>query len=299
MRAVRFAEYGGPDVLDVDQVEPPHAGPGQVRLAVRAAGVNAMDWKVRAGYLRQMIELSLPAGTGIDASGTVDEVGDGVAGVRIGDALFGSGTATYAEHAVLDSWAAVPAGMSFEEAAGFPVPVETAQRILELVGARAGQTLLVSGATGGVGTAAVQIAVARGVRVIGTASTAHQQLLTSLGARATTYGPGLLERVRALAPDGVDAALDVAGSGIIPELVDLTGDPTAVVSIADFTAGEHGAQVSGGVGDRPAAFAEATRLWQAGALSIPVQHSFPLEEAGAAQALSEDGHVTGRLVITP
>lgn len=96
MRAVRFAEYGGPDVLSVQEVERPRAGPGQVRIAVRAAGVNAMDWKIRAGHLRRMMELSLPAGIGIDAAGTVDQVGDGVDGVSLGDAVFGSGSATYA-----------------------------------------------------------------------------------------------------------------------------------------------------------------------------------------------------------
>lgn len=298
MRAVRFAEYGGPDVLRVDEVELPHAGPGQVRIAVRAAGVNAMDWKVRAGHLREMIETALPAGTGIDAAGTVDEVGNGVEGVSLGDAVFGSGSAAYAEHAVLDAWSAIPDGLSFQEAAGFPVPVETALRILDQVGVQAGQTLLVSGATGGVGTAVVQIAVHRGVRVVGTASAANQARLAGLGAAATTYGPGLVERVREIAPEGVDAALDLAGSGVIAELVELTGKPSAVVSIADFSAPEHGAQVSTAGGDGFAACAEAARLWQAGILSIPVQQSFPLQDAAAAQQLSEDGHVVGRLIIT-
>ena len=298
MRAVRFAEYGGPDVLSVDEVEPPHAGPRQVRVAVRAAGVNALDWKIRAGHLREMIETAMPAGTGIDAAGTVDEVGDGVQGVSLGDAVFGSGSDAYAEHAVLDAWSAIPDGLSFQEAAGFPVPVETALRILAQVGVQAGQTLLVSGATGGVGTAVVQIAVHRGVRVVGAASAANQDRLTALGATATTYGPGLVERVREIAPQGVDAALDLAGSGVIAELVELTGNPSAVVSIADFSAPEHGAQVSMAGGDRFAAYAEAARLWQAGVLSLPVQQSFPLQDAGAAQQLSEDGHVVGRLIIT-
>lgn len=298
MRAVRHAKYGGPDVLSVDEVEPPHAGPGQVRIAVRAAGVNAVDWKIRAGRLRGMVELALPAGTGIDAAGTVDEIGDGVEGLVHGAAVFGSGSATYAEYAVLDAWAVIPDGLSFVEAAGLPVPVETAQRVLGLVGVQPGQALLVSGATGGVGTAVVQIAVHRGVHVIGTASAGNQRRLTALGAVAITYGPGLVQRVRDSAPEGVDAALDLAGSGIIAELVELTGNPAAVVSIADFSAPEHGAQVSAGAGNRIAAYTEAARLWQLGVLSIPVQQSFPLHDAGAAQQLSEDGHVTGRLVIT-
>ncbi len=143
----------------------------------------------------------------------------------------------------------------------------------------------------------MQIAVHRGVRVIGTAGPANQDLLGALGATATTYGPGLVERVHEIAPQGVDAALDLAGSGIIAELVELTGNPTAVLSIADFSAPQHGAQVSGAAGDRFAAYAEASRLWKAGVLSLPVQQSFPLQDAAAAQRLSQDGHVTGRLVI--
>jgi NADPH:quinone reductase-like Zn-dependent oxidoreductase len=199
---------------------------------------------------------------------------------------------------VLTAWAALPDGLSFEEAAGYPVPVETAIRILDVVGAKAGETVLVSGAAGGVGSAAVQIAVHRGIRVIGTASAHNQDYLRSLGAEPTTYGEGLVERVRALAPDGVDAALDVAGHGVVPELVELTGDPRRVVSIADFSAPEHGAQVSSGAGDRTAAYAEAARLFGAGALRIPVERTYPLAEAGAAQRASQDGHVAGRLIVT-
>jgi NADPH:quinone reductase-like Zn-dependent oxidoreductase len=298
MKAVQFAEYGGPEVLEVVDVEEPHPGPGQVRIAVRAAAVNAWDWKVRQGFMRQVQQLDLPAGTGLDASGVVDEIGEGVTGVAVGDRVFGAGSSTFAEHAVLTAWAPIPDALSFEEAAGYPVPVETAIRILDVVGAQAGETLLVSGAAGGVGSAAVQIAKERGLRVVGTASERNHDYLRSIGAEPTTYGDGLVERVRALAPDGVDAALDIAGSGVIPELVELTGDPKRVVSIADFSAPEHGAQVSSGPGDRAAAYAEAARLSERGALRIPVERTFPLAEAGAAQRASQDGHVAGRLIVT-
>src|SRR5215467_6549883 len=124
MKAVRFAEYGGPEVLRLVDVVDPHAGPGQVRVAVRAAGVNAYDWKVRAGFMRDVRPIPLPAGTGLDAAGVVDEIGDGVTGVAVGDEVFGQGSATYAEYAVLSNWAAKPAGLSFAEAAGYPAPVE-------------------------------------------------------------------------------------------------------------------------------------------------------------------------------
>lgn len=299
MKASQFSEYGGPEVLQVVEVDEPHAGAGQVRIAVRAAGVNGIDWKIRAGHMREMLPLSFPAGTGLDAAGVVDEIGDGVTGVAVGDAVFGSGSATYAEHAVLSSWTAKPARLSFEEAAGYPVPVATATRILNQIGIRPGQTLLASGASGGVGSAVLQIARHRGISVIGTASERNQDYVRSLGAIPTTYGPGLGDRVRALAPNGIDAALDLAGSGVIPQLIELTGNPTAVLSIADFGAGEHGAQVSGGGPDtdRVPAYAEAAQLFTSGAFHIPVERTFPLTEAGAAQAASENGHVTGRFVV--
>ncbi len=144
----------------------------------------------------------------------------------------------------------------------------------------------------------MQIAKQRGLRVIGTAGPTNQDYLRSLGAEPTTYGDGWIERVRALAPDGVDAALDIAGAGVVPELVELTGDPQRVVSIADFSAGQYGAQTSSGGGNLTAALAEAARLFQEGALRIPVERTFPLAEAGAAQQASQNGHVRGRLIVT-
>jgi NADPH:quinone reductase-like Zn-dependent oxidoreductase len=298
VKSVQFNEYGDPDVLHVVEADEPHAGPGQVRIKVAAAGVNGMDWKIRAGYLKDMMPVTFPAGLGLDASGVVDEVGDGVDDVKVGDAVFGSGRATYAEYAVLNYWATKPDALSFAEAAGYPIPVETAIRILDQVGVQAGQTLLVSGASGGVGSAVLQIARDRGITVIGTAGAANQDYVRSLGATPTTYGDGLVERVRALAPNGIDAALDIAGSGVIADLIELTGDPGRVLSIADFAAPEQGAQVSTDSVNQNAAYAEAARLATAGELSIPVQQSFPLDQAAQAHSLSAAGHVVGRLVLT-
>ena len=295
MKAVRYAAYGGPEVLRLVEVDKPHAGPGQVRIAVRAAGVNGIDWKIRSGMLGAG---PLPAGSGIDAAGVIDEVGDGVDGVAIGDAVFGSGSHTYAEYAVLSSWAAKPSGLSFDEAAGYPVPAETAIRILRQVGIKNGETLLVSGASGGVGSAVVQIARERGITVIGTAGPSNQDYLRSLGAIGVVYGDGLAGRARAVAPDGIDAALDIAGSGVIPELIELTGDPSRVLSIADFSAPEHGAQVSSTSVGTAAALAEVARLFREGAFGIPVSRAFPLAEAGQAQQASAAGHATGRVILT-
>jgi NADPH:quinone reductase-like Zn-dependent oxidoreductase len=304
MKAIQFAAYGGPEVLQVTEVEAPHAGPGQVRISVRAAGVNGIDWKIRAGFMREMMSLALPSGTGVDAAGVIDEVGADVTGVAVGDAVFGSGSGTYAEYAVLSSWALKPDGLSFEQAAGYPVPAETAIRIINQVGVKPGQTLLVSGASGGVGSAVVQFARQRGINVIGTASPSRHDYLRSLGAVPTTYGDGLVDRVRALAPNGihgvrgVDAALDISGSGVIGQLIELTGDPSKVLSIADFSAPEHGAQVSSAPSDPAGALAEAARLSGEGTFAIPVDQVFGLAEAGRAQAVSQAGHAAGRIVVT-
>ncbi|MFG2502177.1 NADP-dependent oxidoreductase [Streptomyces sp. NPDC048441] len=295
MKRVSFAEFGGPDVLQLVAAEEPHAGPGQIRIAVRAAGVNPVDWRVREGQKLTAHPLELPAGVGLDAAGVVDEVGTGVEGVEVGDAVFGEGTSTYAEFAVLAAWARMPEGLTFEEAAGYPSVVETALRVIREVGVRPGQTLLVSGASGGVGSAVLQIARDRGITVIGTAGSANQEYLRSLGAVATTYGEGWVERVRQLG--GADAALDLAGSGVIRELVQLTGDPQKVISIADLGAPELGVRFSGVAGSVPEALAEAAALISRGKLHIPVEKSYTLAEAAAAHIDSQAGHTRGRRVI--
>jgi NADPH:quinone reductase-like Zn-dependent oxidoreductase len=208
----------------------------------------------------------------------------------------GSGAA---ELALLSAYALIPPSLDFAEAAALPVALETATRGLGALGIGAGSTLLVNGATGGVGSAAVQLAVARGARVIGTASTANHEYLRSLGAEPVTYGEGLLERVRALAPEGVDAALDVAGSGTLPLLIDLAGGPEHVVTLSDFAgAQEHRVRFSRGEDGRAMhALAEISALIESGRFSLPVEQTFPLAEIAEAHRVSEAGHVRGKLVL--
>ena len=244
VKAARFSRFGGPEVLEIVDLPDPHPGPGQVRIAVRAAGVNPSDWKKREG----LMDPELPQTMGYEAAGVVDELGEGVADVAVGDRVFGLSAegAAQAELAVLSSMRR-SRRRSFPGAAALPAAIETATRALDQLGAGSGSTLLINGASGSVGSAAVQLAVVRGARVIGTASPANHDYLRSLGAEPVAYGEGLAGRVRALAPDGVDAALDVAGSGVLPELIELAGGPEHVVTIADFGgAREHGVRFSSG-----------------------------------------------------
>jgi len=302
MKAVTFTEYGDPEVLRVADVDAPRPGPGQVRVAVRAAGVNPIDWKARSGVLREVMPLQFPVVDGREAAGVVDEVGPDVSGVVPGDEVFGfSVGGAAAEEAVLDDYARKPPGLSWEEAAALPVAVETSLRVFAILGGVGeGQTLVVNGAAGGVGVAAVQIARARGARVIGTASEANHEFLRSLGVEPTTYGDGMVQRIRALAPDGVDLAFDTAGKGGIPDLVTLTGDPARVATIADFGAAALGVKVTGGgEGRAPGALDEAAALVEAGRLSMPVAQTFTFADAADANRISAEGHVRGKLVLIP
>lgn len=298
MKAVQFDAFGGLEVLKVVEIEEPHAGPGHVRIAVKAAGVNPAEWKIRAGLFKDFMPVDLPSGVGFEGAGIVDEVDDGVSDVAVGDAVFGSGAGTAAEHAVLNYWARKPDDMPFDVAGGFSVASETAIRSLDYAGGKAGETVLICGAAGGVGSVAVQIARVRGLTVIGTASAAKHDYLRGLGAVPTTYEPGLAAHVKELAPQGVNVALDLAGAGNIPELIEIVGDASRVLSIVDFTAPQHGAQFSPSPQEHPErALAEAARLYAEGALRLQVEKTFPLSQIAEAQALSAEGHVTGKLVV--
>ncbi|MET9497653.1 NADP-dependent oxidoreductase [Streptomyces sp. NPDC006552] len=300
MRAARFHEYGGAEILVVDQVPDPHPGPGEVRVRVAAAGVNPIDWKLRSGALREIFPLDLPGIPGRDAAGVVDEIGDGVQGVSIGDRVFGLGgvTGATAELFVLSAWAHTPAAWNDEQAAGAGLASVTAMRGLDALGPLAGRTLLVEGAAGGVGSAAVEIAVARGAAaVIGTAGERNHAFLTSLGAVPTTYGPGLAQRLTALAPHGVDLVLDTAASGSLDDLVAIAGDPKRVATVADHARGQRlGTHVADAVNDSTLLSAAAD-LGGQGRYTPRIEQTYPLERIADAHAYAERGRTRGKIVV--
>lgn len=315
MKALRYSEYGPSSVLHVVDVPEPQPGPGQVRIRVRAVGINPFDWKVRSGAFGDTTPTRLPVIPHGDVSGVVDAVGPdlpagaalpggagaGGADVQVGDEVFGlAAGGGAAEFAVLKLWVAKPPGMSFEEAAGLPGVVEAAGRGLELLGLEKGQTIVVNGAAGGVGIAATQLAVARGATVIGTASERNHDFLRSLGAVPVTYGEGVADRVRAVAAQGVDVALDTAGHGAVADLIALTGVPANVVSLADFDAPKLGARVTDGSEGRSwQTLDEAADLYRQGRFTMPVERVFPLSDAPAAHDLSQSGHVRGKVILIP
>ncbi|SHI20394.1 NADP-dependent oxidoreductase [Pollutimonas bauzanensis] len=297
MKAVRFSAFGGPDVLEIVELADPHPRLGQVRIAVRAAGVNASDWKKRQG----LMDPQLPQTLGYEAAGIVDELGEGVTGVAVGDRVFGFCTdgAAQAELAVLTHYAPIPSPLDFDVAASLPAATETAARALDQLGVAGGNTLLVNGASGNIGAAAVRLAVARGARVIGTASPANHALLRSLGAEPVAYGDGMTARIRALTPGGVDLALDVAGNGILPELIDLAGGPAHVVTVADFGgAKQHGLRFSRGDDGRALyALSQIGELVTSGRSALPAVQTFPLAKVAEAHRVGEAGRATGKLVL--
>ncbi len=298
MRAVVYDSYGGAEVLRVDDVPEPQAGAGQVRIRVQAASINPIDYKLRRGDMSG----GQPAGgttvAGVDAAGVIDEIGEGVTGVTVGDEVLGLGQGTQAEHAVLRAGAAKPDGMSWSEAGALGVIGETAARGLTLLGIGRGDTVFVDGASGGVGKIAVQLAVARGARVLGSASAAKQDLVASLGAEPLVYGDGLGDRVRALA-DHVDGVFDTAGKTPVAELIALVDTPHDVVSIANFGAAASGIQVTGGGGgpDPFASLAEVVDLYREGRLTVEVNEILPFEEAGKGHQAAEAG--TTKVVLVP
>ncbi|QDQ98930.1 NADP-dependent oxidoreductase [Tomitella fengzijianii] len=296
MRAISYSAYGGPSVLTACRVPVPHAGPGQVRIAVRAASVNPFDLKKRSGMFAAGADApQRPVIPGVEASGVIDEVGPGTTGAAVGDEVFGLGPASFAEHSVLEHWAARPAAWTWAQAASVSTAAEAAQRALDLLDVAEGTTLMIDGASGSVGFAAAQLALARGAAVLGTASPAKQERLRALG--VGTVDHGLAERVAALDPGSVDAVLDASGRGSLDELIAIAGDPGRVVTLANFDAPEKGVRVSG----KPTAFGalqQVAELAADGRFEVVVDSESPLDEAADAHARAEAG-ADGKVVVLP
>jgi NADPH:quinone reductase-like Zn-dependent oxidoreductase len=292
--------YGGPEVLERGEAPDPHPGPGQIRVAVRAASVNPIDWKAFSGLMSGGEPMAGTGYLGYDAAGVVDEVGEGVTGVSVGDDVFGRGRNTQAEYALLDSWAAKPPSIDWAVAAAAGVAGETAERGLRLLEVKAGDTLFVDGGAGGVGAVTVQMALTRGARVIASASEANHDYLREIGATPVLYGQGLAERVRAAAGGPVDAVFDVAGKTPVEDLISLVSEPSQVLSVANFAAGRAGARVTGGGADSQPmrALAQVADLLAQNKLVIKVQ-TFPFDRAAEAYRISQAGHLRGKLVLVP
>ncbi|GAA4548080.1 NADP-dependent oxidoreductase [Amycolatopsis samaneae] len=301
MKAIRFDRFGGPEVLQLSEVDIPEPGPGQVRLKVRTAGVNPIDGKIRSGAMKAVFPTTFPATPGAEVAGVVDAVGEGVTGLSVGQEVLGwADSGAYAEYALATVVAAKPAGLGWEDAATLPVAGETARRVLRLLEVGAGETLLIHGAAGVVGSVAAQLAVALGATVIGTASAANHEYLVSLGVTPVEYGDGLVDRVRALAPSGIDAVFDASGYGALPDSITLRGGTGRIVTIADPAAEELGIPFSGGATERDRAtdLADVVARAARGELRVRIGAVHPLADAAEAQRVSDGGHARGKLVLT-
>ncbi|MFE4631596.1 NADP-dependent oxidoreductase [Streptomyces mirabilis] len=298
--AITFSEYGAPEVLRPTEVTPPEPGPGQVRIKVKAASVNPLDMKIRSGLMAKAVPAQFPVTPGLDAAGVVDAVGQG-ADATVGDEVLGATVGGgYAEYALLERPAAKPEALSWEVAASLVTVGQTAHRVLGQLGVEAGQTLLVHGAAGSVGFIAVQLAVARGITVIGTVGEKDIERVTALGAAAVRYGDGWVERVKAAAPGGVDFVLDASGAGVLADSVALTGDAGKVITIADMSAQQHGVRFSAGVPDPSGqVLPELVQLAAAGKLTVPIWRTYPLADAAQAHADLEAHRNQGKAVLLP
>ncbi|WP_284295112.1 NADP-dependent oxidoreductase [Luteimicrobium album] len=305
MRAITYDRHGGADVLQLTDRPLPAVGPDSVLVRVHAAAVNPVDLYVRAGGLAGLLDVQFPVVPGWDVAGIVERVGLDVPELAAGDEVFGylrkdwvHGGA-FAEYvaAPVRTLARKPAFLTFEEAAGVPLAGLTAYQTIRRAGVRAGQVVLVHGASGGVGSFGVQIARTLGARVIGTASERNQQYLRGLGAEPVAHGEGLVGRVRALAPDGVDVVLDYAGHGLVADVPRLLATGGVPVSIVDASVSELPGGIYAWVRPSSSDLADLARLADAGELSVHVDRVLGLEAAAEAHRLLEAGRVRGKVVV--
>ena len=304
MKTLRFHDYGEPaDVLRLEEVAVPSPRAGQVRVRVHACGLNPADWHLCRGLFAG----DLPRGVGLDVSGTVEAVGEGVTGVRIGDRVLGVPdfrgypSAGASDEAVLAVWTPVPQCLDLVEAAALPMAVETACRSLDILAVAAGRRLLVYGAGTMIGFAAVQMALMRKSRVIAVAGDTFGGRLRALGAEVTPYGEGMVERVLGIGGGAPDLILDAGPiSGVLPDLVTIAGgDGRRVLTVSNHgtAAAELGVRNSFESELRYSVLADFAKLAAEGRFSVPVARTFPLEDWREALGLSLSGHAHGKLVL--
>ena len=299
--AIAFSRYGPPEVLEPLDVGDEHPAAGQVRVQVRAAGVQPFDCASRRGALAQWMPVTFPCRLGNELAGVIDEVADDVASWSVGDEVLGfEQMACYAETVIVgaDQLVAKPPAMPWEEAGVLPASGQTAHSALEQLGVEQGDTVLVHAAAGGVGSFAVQIARATGATVIGTARASNHEYLAGLGAIPVSYGSGLEARVHTLAPDGVTAVLDCIGGNALDVSTHLVADRSRIGTIADRAGAARLDIRSLGTQRSAARLTELVRLYQTKALAAPIWTSFPLHNAAEAHRQVENGHVRGKVVLT-
>ena len=297
--AVVLTQYGPPDVLVWSDVRMPQPGPGQVRIRIKAAGISPTDPKIRRGDLKAVFPLPPNAVLGFEAAGVVDALGPSVSGVKVGDEVASLllGLGGYGEYALASSWTLKPPNVSWSDAAALPVSAEAAVGILKQLGVSRGETLLILGAAGSVGMIATQLAVSRGVTVIGAASPRDHDLVRDLGGVPVSYGAGLAHRVRDISPS-VDAVLDAAGKGELQDAITLAGGPERVMTLADEHAADLGVAFSVGTPDRaPEAVDQTMPLLASGALRLRRQRYLPMRDAAEAHRRLENGEAHEKLVL--
>ncbi len=305
-KAVRFDDYGGLEVLEVRDVARPEPGPNQVLVAVRAAGINPGEAKIRAGLVREIFPATFPSGEGSDLAGVVEEVGAGVRGVAVGDEVIGytNNRASHAEYVLVEAanLTAKPAEVPWEVAGALSVAGATGVATVRAVAPTAGETVVIAGAGGGVGVFAVQLAVRTGARVIALASERHHAWLRERGAVPVAYGDGVGERISAAADERpVAAFIDLVGGGYVELALELGIATDRIDTIVDFPSIEkYGVKGDGGAAAAGAAtLAELAEAIAAGDLVVPIQRTYPLDEVRAAFTELEAGHVAGKIVLIP
>jgi NADPH:quinone reductase-like Zn-dependent oxidoreductase len=305
MKALVYREFGGADRFELTDIDTPHIGPDTMLVKVVAAGINPVDYKIREGYLEGLIDTALPAVPGWDVAGIVEKPGLDTPEFQEGDAILAYARTDVVRGGTLAEYVAVPVrtatrkpeALSFEDAAAIPLTGLTALQSVERSGLGEGDTVLIHGAAGGVGSFAVQLAVRAGARVIGTASPANHDYLRELGAEPVAYGDGLVDAARALVPDGYDVILDFAGGDSLDSTGALRRDGGHVVSIADPRARTDFGGDYVWVRPNPEQLAHLAELAAAGELRVERSATFTLDDAADAYRSLEEGHTRGKIVV--